>query len=110
MSKAKFEIAFEGHPFDEGEIDVCDLAPTLLALGDVVQAANKALNGDGANARLKMATTDEGSFVVALTMDVGWLTDMLDAVDARKQRGMQPIRSWILLLRGPPSSAVEPLA
>jgi hypothetical protein len=110
MSKAKFEIAFEGHPFDEGEIDVRDLAPTLLALGDVVQAANKALNGDRANARLKMATTDEGSFVVALTMDVGWLTDMLDAVDAHKQRLDAANQVMDLIIKGPPSSAVEPLA
>jgi hypothetical protein len=100
MSKAKFEIAFEGHPFDEGEIDVRDLAPTLLALGDVVQAANKALNGDRANARLKMATTDEGSFVVALTMDVGWLTDMLDAVDAHKQRFDAANQVMDLIIKG----------
>ena len=30
MTKARFEIAFEGDPFDNGEIDVRDLAPTLL--------------------------------------------------------------------------------
>ena len=45
MTKSCFEIAFEGEPFEEGEIDVRDLAPTLLAFGDVVQAANKVLNG-----------------------------------------------------------------
>ena len=86
MAKARFEIAFEGEPFDDGEIDVRDLAPTLLAFGNVVQAANKALNGDRAEARLKVAATDKGSFVAALTMDVGWLTDMLDAVSAHPQR------------------------
>ncbi|MEP1522001.1 hypothetical protein [Ascidiaceihabitans sp.] len=75
MSKARFEIAFEGDPFNEGEIDVRDLAPTLLAFGNVVQAANKALNGDRADARLKVTATDERSFVAGLTMDVGWLAD-----------------------------------
>jgi hypothetical protein len=86
MAKARFEIAFEGDPFEDGEIDVRDLAPTLLAFGNVVQAANKALNGDRADARLKVAATDQGSFVAALTMDVGWLSDMLDAVNAHPQR------------------------
>lgn len=86
MAKARFEIAFEGDPFDDGEIDVRDLAPTLLAFGNVVQAANKVLNGDRADARLKVAATDQGSFVAALTMDVGWLADMLDAVNAHPQR------------------------
>ncbi|WP_353474770.1 hypothetical protein PVT71_14470 [Salipiger sp. H15] len=86
MSKARFEIAFEGKPFDGGEIDVRDLAPTLLALGNVVQAANKALNGDRSEARLKVTATKEGSFVAALTMDVSWLIDMLDAVAANPDR------------------------
>lgn len=86
MAKARFEIAFEGEPFEDGEIDVRDLAPTLLAFGNVVQAANKVLNGDRAEVRLKVAATDQGSFVAALTMDVGWLTDMLDAVNAHPQR------------------------
>jgi hypothetical protein len=80
MGQARFEIAFEGVPFDDGSIDVSDLAPTLLALGKVVQMANQVLNGDRAEAKLKVAATSEGSFVAALLMDVSWITDMLDAV------------------------------
>ena len=99
MSKARFEIAFEGDPFNEGEIDVRDLAPTLLAFGNVVQAANKALNGDRADARLKVAATDEGSFVAALTMDVSWLTDMLDAVASDPQRVVAADQLMDLLIK-----------
>ncbi len=99
MTKARFEIAFEGEPFDDGEIDVRDLAPTLLAFGNVVQAANKALNGDRADARLKVAATDQGSFVAALTMDVGWLSDMLDAVIAHPQRVVAAEQLMDLLIK-----------
>lgn len=99
MTKARFEIAFEGDPFDEGEIDVRDLAPTLLAFGNVVQSANKVLNGDRADARLKVAATDKGSFVAALTMDVGWLTDMLDAVTANPQRVVAADQLMDLLIK-----------
>ena len=60
VSSSSFRIAFEGEPFAEGEIDVNDLAPALLALGDVIQAANRALNGDRADARLKIRATNEG--------------------------------------------------
>lgn len=45
MSRSSFRVAFEGEPFAEGEIDVNDLAPALLALGDVIQAANRASTG-----------------------------------------------------------------
>lgn len=99
MTKARFEIAFEGDPFNDGEIDVRDLAPTLLAFGNVVQAANKALNGDRADARLKVAATEQGSFVAALTMDVGWLTDMLDAVNAHPQRVVAADQLMELLIK-----------
>lgn len=86
LSSAAFSIAFEGQPFDEGEIDVRDLAPALLALGDVVQAANKALNGDRADARLKVRATQEGSFEALLNLDVSWITDMLDVAAANPDR------------------------
>ena len=100
MAKARFEIAFEGDPFEDGEIDVRDLAPTLLAFGKVVQAANKALNGDRAEAHLKVAATDKGSFVAALTMDVvGWLADMLDAVSAHPQRVVAADQLMDLLIK-----------
>lgn len=86
MSSAAFSIAFEGEPFNGGEIDIKDLAPALLALGDIVQAANKALNGDRADARLKVRATQEGSFEALLALDVSWVTDMLDVVAANPDR------------------------
>lgn len=86
MSSTAFSIAFEGEPFNEGEIDIRDLAPALLALGDVVQAANKALNGDRADARLKVRATQESCFEALLALDVSWTTDMLDVVAAHPGR------------------------
>ena len=83
MSSSSFRIAFEGVPFENGEIAVSDLAPALLALGEVIQAANKALNGDRAEARLKLRATNVGSFEALLSVDVSMLDaikDMLDVV------------------------------
>ena len=39
MSRSSFHIAFEGPAVADGEIDVNDLAPALVALGDVLQSA-----------------------------------------------------------------------
>ncbi|MBL3554054.1 hypothetical protein [Rhodovulum sulfidophilum] len=99
MTKSRFEIAFEGDPFDDGEIDVRDLAPTLLAFGNVVQQANRALNGDRADARLKVAATEKGSFVAALTVDVAWLIDMLDSVSAHPDRVVAADQLMDLLIK-----------
>jgi hypothetical protein len=89
MSSSSFRIAFEGSIFDRGEMDVRDLAPALLALGEVVQAANRVVNGDRAQATLKMKATSRGSFVALLSIDVSIMTaitDLLDVVTANPER------------------------
>lgn len=100
MSSTEFSVAFEGEPFENGEIDVSDLAPALLALGDVVQSANAALNGDRADARLKLRATQKGSFDALLNLDVSWVSDLLDVVSAHPDRMIAADKLADLLLKG----------
>lgn len=89
MSKSSFQVAFEGDDFNAGEIDVRDLAPALLALGDVVQSANAALNGNRADAKLMVRAADKGSFVANLAVDVSFLSalgDLLDTISENPDR------------------------
>lgn len=81
-----FRIGFDGPAIRDGEIDVADLAPALLALGDIFENANAALNQDRANAKLKIRASERGSFVALLSLDVSFITDMLDAVSANPDR------------------------
>lgn len=98
--RATFQIAFEGDAFASGEIDVRDLAPTLLAFGDIVQAASRALNGDRAEATLKIAATDQGSFIATLAVDMSWIVDMLDAVSANPDRVVAANQLMDLIIKG----------
>ena len=82
MSNSQFRIAFEGAAFDDGEMDVRDLAPALLALGDVIQAANRTLNGKRTEASLKMRATNRGSFEALLSIDVSFLASIGSLLDA----------------------------
>jgi hypothetical protein len=103
LSSTSFRIAFEGEPFSDGEIAVSELAPALLALGDVVQAANRALNGERAEARLKLRATNVGSFEALLSIDIsmiGALKDMLDAVADNPDRVVAANNLLDLLLKG----------
>lgn len=103
MSSSSFRIAFEGEPFAEGEIDVNDLAPALLALGDVIQTANRTLNGSRANARLKLRATKEGSFEALLSIDVSMVDavwDILDAVTENPDRLVAADQLLDLLIKG----------
>jgi hypothetical protein len=103
LSSTSFRIAFEGEPFSDGEIAVNELAPALLALGDVIQAANRALNGERAEARLKLRATNTGSFEALLSVDVsmiGAIRDMLDLVAESPNRVVAANNLLDLLLKG----------
>ena len=99
MTTKRFQIAFEGGPFDGGAIDVRDLAPALLAFGNIIQAANKALNGDRAEASLKVAAADHGSFIAQLIVDISWIADMLDVVAANPERAVAADQLMSILLK-----------
>lgn len=68
MSEANFKIIFRGPAVDGGEIDVNDLAPALLALGDVFQAASDVLNGDRVKTVVRVKATEQACFEVDLSI------------------------------------------
>lgn len=81
MSEKAFKFIFDGPAFAEHQIDVADLAPALLALGNVVKRANDAINGSRAEARLMVKATAEGSFDAILSIDVSFLSAVADMID-----------------------------
>jgi hypothetical protein len=50
------------------EIDVFKLAPTLLALGELIQESNREINPDGRQIGVNVKPFREGSFIVDLTI------------------------------------------
>lgn len=103
MSSSSFKVSFEGEALSDGEIDVRDLAPALLALGDLIQSANRALNGDRAQVSLKMKATEKGSFVALLSVDmslIGAVTDLLDAIAENPDLMVAADQLMDLLIKG----------
>lgn len=87
MSETNFKLAYDGEAVRFGEMDVADLAPALMGLGQAVKIAGAIAFGEQADVRLKIQTTREGSFEVwlALLVDHGktawefWKTDDVQA-------------------------------
>ncbi|MBU3028987.1 hypothetical protein [Paracoccus marinaquae] len=95
-----FKIGFDGPSVENGEIDVADLAPALLALGELFSAANQALNQDRAEAKLRIRASEKGSFVALLSLDVSFVTDLLDMVAAYPDRVTAADQLLDLLIKG----------
>lgn len=68
MSDSNFSLIFNGSAVDNGEIDVKDLAPALMALGELIQSANAEINGERARIAVKLQATKKGSFEVDMTL------------------------------------------
>jgi hypothetical protein len=72
---AKFTIAYDGPAVKNGEMDVRDLAPALLAVGQLFDAANVALYGQEAKPiSVKVAATQAACFEIDL-IAIGSLWD-----------------------------------
>ena len=80
----RVSLLFRGSAVDNGEIDVQDFAPALLAVGDLLQAANKVINGDKATVSVKVRATSEGCFEVDLTLLQQLATSIFTYAEAHK--------------------------
>ena len=65
----EFAVSFEGPAFVEHTMEVRDLAPALLALGQAFDRANGLLNGDRASVSLSVRATRPGSFELVLFLE-----------------------------------------
>lgn len=103
MSKVDFTVVYDGPALSNHGIDVADLAPSLMALGDLVKQANFKLNGESATIKLIVRSDFEHKcFLVHLDLVQsifeqvhGFFTD--DRVATAKE-----IAEWLGILGIPP--------
>lgn len=69
LAEVEFGVAYDGPRLDMGKMDVRDLAPALLALGDLFVEAGHVLQPDREPLALTVKATDTGSFLVHLALE-----------------------------------------
>ncbi len=70
LATSDFVVSYDGPALVEHTIPVRDLAPALLALGQVFDRANSVVNGDTATVSLEIRAATQGSFEVELVVKV----------------------------------------
>src|ERR1022692_1892815 len=70
MSISQFQLAYDGEALRAGTMDVYELAPALLSVGDLVKDANRYLNSDRATVSVNVQSDfRRGSFEIYLVID-----------------------------------------
>ena len=88
--QVQFDIVYEGPAVAEGTMNVRDLAPAMLAVGEVFESANRVANGDRATINVNVRATSQGSFeilfeVVQTAQQVGLDPDLIkDAIGIKE--------------------------
>lgn len=96
MSTASFQIVYDGYALQGSTMDVRELAPALLALGDVLDEANNTFNSGHAKISLKVnASFKSGCFGVDLSVVQGLLEQALGLI---KQTPIESAKELVELL------------
>ena len=67
MASETFSLIYDGDEIRDGEMSVADLGPALIAVGELFESANKALNGSQAIVETNVkADFKEGSFEILI--------------------------------------------
>jgi hypothetical protein len=83
------------------EVDVFKLAPTLLALGELIQESNQQINTDGRQIGVNVKPFREGSFIVDLTVFPQTnLQQLLDLLGTHSIEQVKNLLEWIGLITG----------
>lgn len=74
-----FRVTYDGPALAASTMDVRDLAPALLAVGDALDAATRALHGDRIKAHVHVrASFKTGSFGIDLSLATDWVLKVRD--------------------------------
>ena len=126
MDMSEFRITYDGPALETSQMDVCELAPALLAVGDLLKAATQALCGESVNPQVNVrGSFKTGSFGIDFTLATSLVSRMrelfasseataianalaiLGALGFVKSKGGKGLFAVLKWLRGRPIEHVE---
>lgn len=100
-SRASFHIVYDGPALATHEMDVRDLAPALIAVSDLLEGANEALNDGKTKVAVNVnASFERGSFGVDLTVVQSGIQSLATFMSSEHVVAAKELLEWIGILSG----------
>ena len=84
MSKASFKVYYSGPVLESGQMDVRELAPALLAIGNLLEESNRVLNEWRATIAVKVKRFEDGSFGISFDVIQGYASQVVDLFSGKQ--------------------------
>lgn len=98
MAQTEFGVTYDGPALEGGTMEVRDLAPALLALGDLFATAGKVAHPDRDAPSLSIKATNEGSFEVFLMVHGHGLWDqVVDLLSSHTADALSNLKDLVLV-------------
>ena len=95
LSRSDFRLAYDGEALATHTMDVRDLAPSLLGLGEIFVEANRVLNGEEAKVEIRVTpNVHENCFDIGLQVLQQWET--INTLLGTDNAVAAELRDWIL--------------
>ena len=102
MTTFAFHVKYDGDAVREHSMDVHELAPAMLALGDLCREANTQINGENANVNLLVkANIEDGSFDIEFEFLQTLLSQMQTYIGSKDVKTAKDILEWLGIIGSP---------
>ncbi len=95
----KTKLKFDGAGLKDNFIDVAVLAPSLIALSDLIHESNKLVNGDSTKINVKVnADVEQNCFEIMLMFDLSLVENLKDLLTHDTTRTIKELLEWLGIL------------